>query len=577
MIVNVNKDLRTEPFKFWFPATIVKSTEKDGKKRMRLGGIASTINKDDDGEFLDPKGFDITPLLESGLMNWHHQAKKSPSTIIGEPDPKVTKIRKDGLYFEGDLYPDSKVANEVFELAEVLEKNSKTRRLGFSVEGKVVERDQLNPKFVKKALITGIAVTHMPKNHFTLAEIIKGNFNSEEDSFEFKESEDPQIVLDVEKADGSRILLDSNGKIFMKALNTEEEESGKPLKKEHVDSKTKKKLPKINEDETEDEEKGCSESKGVRFSKGEVFDRLFLDFPAISLNQANKIFEIIKSVEMKTKDKKITEESIEKAYKLLGISKADEEPEETEEGSTEESEEAKVEFKPFEKGNKTYFTKFVDGEEIADELFIKKGNEFVEMTEDEIDKALEDELEKANKGDDDDEDDEGGGNNIESKDEDEDDDEDEDEDKDEEKKGKKSKKMKKSKDVNIEKAVTDAILPLTSALGTVVKDIIKGQADMMENINKRFEELGGQPNPRKSIIKSKSVERFNESESGDGNNLSVSQDKDKILKALDEMVFTNGAVDPVIEKGIRVFEAAGQLPADVLIALKVKKNINVVQ
>ena len=67
-------------FSFWCPLEITKGQEKlvdptTGEEIMRLGGIASTSDKDADGEFLDPQGFDIKPLLESGMVNWHHQAK----------------------------------------------------------------------------------------------------------------------------------------------------------------------------------------------------------------------------------------------------------------------------------------------------------------------------------------------------------------------------------------------------------------------------------------------------------------------------------------------------------------------
>ena len=57
-------------FNFWCPVEISKAIdEKTGEEIMLLGGIASTADEDSDGEFLDPKGFDIKPLLESGMVN----------------------------------------------------------------------------------------------------------------------------------------------------------------------------------------------------------------------------------------------------------------------------------------------------------------------------------------------------------------------------------------------------------------------------------------------------------------------------------------------------------------------------
>ena len=166
-------------FNFWCPVQPIEKAvdQETGQEIMRLGGIASTSDEDSDGEFLDPKGFDIKPLIERGIVNWHHQAKNNPATIIGEPSK--AEIRKEGLYIETDLYPSSQIAREVWELAKTLDADSKTRRLGYSIEGKVVKRKSNNPadpgyKVIEKAVITGVAITHQPKNPKTFANIIKG-------------------------------------------------------------------------------------------------------------------------------------------------------------------------------------------------------------------------------------------------------------------------------------------------------------------------------------------------------------------------------------------------------------------
>ena len=263
-----------DKFVFWCP--LQKSEEivdpTTGEPIMRLGGIASTSDEDSDGEFLDPKGFDIKPLLTSGMVNWHHQAKGHPDTIIGEPSK--AEIRPEGLYIETDLYPSSKVACGVWELANTLEKDSKTRRLGYSIEGKVIKRksnDKKSPDYkrIEKAIITGVAITHMPKNPKTFANIIKGDI---EDDFNEDEKEDDE----------------------QKSLDTE---SGAALKKESVDSKL----------------------KVTTFSKAEVLERLFKDIPGISIEKAEKIHIMIKkNVDMKGKTQ-ITEDDITKAYEALGL------------------------------------------------------------------------------------------------------------------------------------------------------------------------------------------------------------------------------------------------------------------
>ena len=268
--------------KFWLPASIKKAYDDNGNEVMRLGGIASTIDEDSDGESLDPSGFDVKPLLESGVVNWHHQAKGQPKTIIGEPTK--AELRKDeGLYIETDLYPSSQVARDVFDLAKTLEKDSKTRRLGYSIEGKVLKRksnDKKSPDYKKilKAVITGVAITHQPKNHNTFANIIKGK-GVEDEGYEEVEENDEE-----------------KESVIKKELNTQ---NAAALKKESVDGELK-----------------------VSLTKAEVLDKLFSDIPNLSIEKGEKIFNLITKIsnmKNKGKAKSITDEDIQKAYDALGV------------------------------------------------------------------------------------------------------------------------------------------------------------------------------------------------------------------------------------------------------------------
>ena len=244
-----------EKFTFWCP--LQKSEEvldpTTGEPIMRLGGIASTSDEDSDGEFLDPKGFDIKPLMKSGLVNWHHQAKGQPAAIIGEPSK--AEIRPEGLYIETDLYPSSQIAHDVYNLAQTLEKDSKTRRLGYSIEGKVLKRksnDRNSPdyKHIVKAVITGVAITHMPKNPKTFANIIKGEIDDD-----YEEQEEKEVNKD---------------------LNTE---NGATLKKESVDS----------------------DLKVTTFKKAKIVEKILQD-TNISIQKAEQIFELIKRYKEKSQD-----------------------------------------------------------------------------------------------------------------------------------------------------------------------------------------------------------------------------------------------------------------------------------
>lgn len=367
-----------EKFTFWYPAELVKAKDKEGKSVMRMGGIASTIDKDSDGEFLDPTGFDLKPFLEKGTINWHHQTRKSPSAIVGEPFK--AQITKKGLYLEADLYKSSEVAQEIYKTAQVLEKDSKTRRLGFSIEGSVLERgseDKTDPEYynVKKAVITGCAITHMPKNPKTFANIIKGEgADIEEGEEEIEKSEDSYRIVEgteeemieiikshyaginlekakqinlifnkiksemkkgktlnddsIEKALANLGLTEADTNIIEKADNTsdEEEETAKPKKKEPI-SKAKKKEEETDEEEEEEKPK----KKVEKAKKGD--DEEEEEKPKKKVEKA-KDDEEEEEEEEKPKKKEIkkstTKSDLEKAKRDLNV---DDEEEETEKGT----------------------------------------------------------------------------------------------------------------------------------------------------------------------------------------------------------------------------------------------------
>jgi len=252
--------MKQDRFNFFIPGIeINKAKDKDGNEIMKVGGIASTAEKDTDEEYLDPSGYDTSYFLKNGFVNWDHRQKTGgPQFIIGEPT--IAKITpKNEFYIEAELYPDSKLARNAYDLAKTLNNHSKTRKLGWSIEGKVLARDEKNPKIVTKALITGVAITPSPKNGGTWLDIVKGNIQNEElvyDEFEIEveKGEEGNVlendknlanggkyyILDVTKPNGDRILVDKefNIQVITKALMATEG-TGKVLKKEDVEKQLK--------------------------------------------------------------------------------------------------------------------------------------------------------------------------------------------------------------------------------------------------------------------------------------------------------------------------------------------------
>jgi len=165
-----------DKFNFFIPAEIVKGTSDDAEE-MIIEGDASDDGKDYDGEYLDPSNFDFAPLLETGVINWNHRAKEDPDAIIGEPITAfVTPENK--FRIRGKLYKGDTKAKSVYNKIEVLKKNKSTRQIGWSIEGIATDRDPLNPKRVRKAMITGVALTHCPKNSNTFVNIVKGDYET---------------------------------------------------------------------------------------------------------------------------------------------------------------------------------------------------------------------------------------------------------------------------------------------------------------------------------------------------------------------------------------------------------------
>ena len=263
-----------ENFRFFVPFEISKAKDKEGKEVMKIAGIASTSDRDSDGEVLDTSGFDLSYFMSNGFINWHHQSKGSPEAIIGEPTK--AEIRKEGLYVEGLLYPESKLAKQVYELATGLEKSSSTRRLGFSIEGKVLERDLLDERFVKRAKITGLAVTPAPKNASTLVDIMKGNFTDfEYDIAELEPTLDANggktLIIDITRPNGDRITVDTNYNIKVLSKATDIANAG-VLSPADVEGKIKnlqsnEKIPEKNNKEKENLHKFANLNKSILFDE----------------------------------------------------------------------------------------------------------------------------------------------------------------------------------------------------------------------------------------------------------------------------------------------------------------------
>lgn len=513
-------------FKFWCPVDIKKAVDdKTGEDIMLLGGIASTADEDSDGEFLDPKGFDIKPLIEKGLVNWHHQAKTNPGTIVGEPT--VAEIRKDGLYIETKLYPSSSVAVDIWNLAKTLEADSKTRRLGYSIEGKVIERKSDNPsspdyKKITKAIITGVAITHMPKNPKTFANIIKGEI----DDISNEELEEEEVKTTKEPISSK----DENVDEEQKDLDTE---NGAALKKESVDG----------------------EVKVTTFSKSEVFESLFKDIPGIEIEKAEEIYLLIHNISSMAKKKSITNEDIVKAYDALGldaseslIAKADAETEDTER-EEEETEDTDVDEEEVDKPEDEATVDETDDEQSEEEetekKSLKKGNLFGRF--DKIEKAVA--VSHLNQT----------------------------------KYIKALGTMVKAQSENLEKAIDS--LKLANDKIDEQSEIIKGYENEIAELSERLEKYGSSGAAPRSIRHAQAVERnfdkgveddINKGGNDAGNRVSI-KNHSAVAEILDQATFAKGGYDDEFSKACMHFEATKDLPANIISRIKSEFGVEIVK
>lgn len=147
----------------------IQKAHQDENGDWIVEGLASSGTEDLEGESIAPEGLDYSYFLTNGFLKWEHG--KNPNNFIGEP--LEARVTKDGFYIKGRLYSHAPLALEAVQAIEALEKSKATRRVGFSIEGSVRQRDPKNPKKILKAVLRNVALTMNPVNDTTWATLCK--------------------------------------------------------------------------------------------------------------------------------------------------------------------------------------------------------------------------------------------------------------------------------------------------------------------------------------------------------------------------------------------------------------------
>lgn len=160
--------IKSSEFNFWLPLDICKAANEKAEqgKRRWIQGIASTEHRDLQDETVSQHGIDFTYFLEHGYYNNDH--KPGFENKVGQPNE--AKITPEGLWTKGYLFENHKVADAIWELAHALEASRSDRKLGFSIQGKVLRRDG---KRILKCWVQDIAITAAPINTNTWLDVVK--------------------------------------------------------------------------------------------------------------------------------------------------------------------------------------------------------------------------------------------------------------------------------------------------------------------------------------------------------------------------------------------------------------------
>lgn len=194
-------------FRIFAPLTFFQKANAPAGQKRRIAGVISTELKDKQDEVVLQRGLDFSPFLKGGWFNDNHSQKTTD--VLGYPD-KVLKFKKgetlpdgtvaptNGTWSEGYLL-DTPEAQKVWDLGLALQKAGSDRRLGFSIEGKVLERQGPGGKTVAKALVRNVAITNVPVGEGTRMEALAKSMRAVEDQAIPEDDDGDEDDTDLEK------------------------------------------------------------------------------------------------------------------------------------------------------------------------------------------------------------------------------------------------------------------------------------------------------------------------------------------------------------------------------------------
>lgn len=155
----VEKLLEQDDFVVWTPGVeMLEKAGEDVEQTRPIGGWCSTESLDRQDEIVVAKGLDFSEFVMFGYFNDNH--KQDTAAVLGYP--RLAKLEKGRWWTEGNLIPGYGPSDKIWELAKALKKSGAPRQLGFSIEGKVLQRDGGNR--IVRAKVRNVAITNCPVN-----------------------------------------------------------------------------------------------------------------------------------------------------------------------------------------------------------------------------------------------------------------------------------------------------------------------------------------------------------------------------------------------------------------------------
>ena len=157
---------------------LMKSVEVDENGDYIVQGVMTAEDKDEEDDSITAEGMDCSYFLEKGWIKYEHG--NSPNQFIGEPiEVKVGQFEHPtrhnmvkGIFVKGRLFAKRELAVQAINAIKDLQKSHTKRKMGWSIEGNVKERDRKTGKIVK-SILRNVVLTMNPVNTMTWAELSK--------------------------------------------------------------------------------------------------------------------------------------------------------------------------------------------------------------------------------------------------------------------------------------------------------------------------------------------------------------------------------------------------------------------